>query len=208
MSDTETKTTQKTTKPRSRWALPVVLAVGLLAGLSWAAWKSFHISGPHRVVKQSRAVLSPEVVARIELELKKRQPKRMSAAISRAADITDELLSPGAGSPADARNQPLEIGLGGRGANSSDYAHTFAKVVETYLNGLGVNHRVLVIESSGARVLGFELGPRSWVYVQEHRSAVWLGHYVDPLLHDRFELWNVIGHVDEPVPVPKPGDGD
>lgn len=207
MSDTETTTTQKPKGKASRWVLPAMLVVGLLAGLSWAAWKSFHISGPHRVVKESRAVLSPEVQERIKELAGKRQPKRMSRAISRAADLTDSLLSPGAGSPPDARHQPLEIGLKNPPANSNDYAHAFAKVLEAYLKELQVNHSVFVIESKGANVLGFDLGPRTWVYVQEHRKSVWLGHYVDPLLHDRVGIWNVIEHVDEPVPVPKPGDG-
>lgn len=225
MSDTETKTpptqdptptpenpvaatpSAAPTKQRPAWIAPVlVLVVGLLAGLGWAGWTGYAISGPHKLWN-TRAILPEDVTARIiERAKTETPPRKMSEAIERALDMTDDLLKPGQGSESAQRQAKFPIAEGQRG-NSHDYAHTFAKVLETYLTAMEIQHRVIVVESGEASTLGVSFGSYGWVLVQELRANYWLDHHVDPLLHDRLGAWKVFSRIQGEVPLPKPGEG-
>lgn len=189
----------------SPWVVVTLAVVGLVIGLGIALVQSFWIAGPHEL-SASRAVLDPDLIEKV-VAAKDPQPKKMSEAIERALDLTDALLHPGTGTPAGAGTvqERIRVPAAGMEANAGDYAHTYAAVLGTLLNALNINHRISVVRSASASALGRDFGDHHWVYVQEFRTSVMLGHYVDPMLHDRFGRWNVLGHVEEPVAPPIPG---
>jgi len=191
--------------PSSPLVVVALAVVGLVVGLGIALVQSFWIAGPHEL-SPSRAQLEKALVEKVVAAANPR-PKKMSEAIERALVITDELLRPGAGTPAGAgaTQERIQVPAAGMEANAGDYAHTYAAVLGTLLQALNINHRIHVVRSESASALGRDFGNHHWVYVQEFRTSVLLGHYVDPMLHDRFGRWNVLGHVEEPVGAPIPG---